>query len=89
MLKINDITKANLEDAIFFVKYFINELTNVQEDYFDKLAKRMNLTEEGTNWLFDYIHNSGEAGNHLSFEEYLSEHNLEFQKFINENHTQG
>jgi hypothetical protein len=60
------------DDAIANVKNFINELSNVQEQYFNKLVSDLRLTEEGEDWLFDYIYNSGEEGNHLTFEEHMS-----------------
>ena len=45
------------EDAIYEVKEFFNKLKNVQDDYFERLSKGLNLTEEGKDFLFDYIYN--------------------------------
>ena len=45
------------EDAIYEVKMFFNKLKDVQDDYFEKLSKGLNLTEEGKDFLFDYIYN--------------------------------
>jgi len=45
------------EDAIHEVKTFINKLQDVQEDYFQKLSKGLKLTQEGEEYLFDYIYN--------------------------------
>jgi hypothetical protein len=46
------------EDAIYEVKTFINKLQEVQEDYFQRLSKGLKLTEEGEEYLFDYIYNT-------------------------------
>ena len=62
----------HVDDVIARVKDFINELTNVQETYHLKLAEDLNLTDEGADWLFDYIHNSGEEGKYLTFDEHIS-----------------
>jgi len=72
------------EDAIHKVKEFLNELVNVQEVYFLKLVNDLNLNEDGENWLFDYIHNSGDEGNHLSFEEYISFYGKKYEDLVNE-----
>ena len=45
------------EDAIYEVKTFINKLQEVQDDYFERLSKGLNLTGEGKDLLFDYIYN--------------------------------
>ena len=45
------------EDAIYEVKMFFNKLIDVQDDYFERLSKGLNLTEEGKEFLFDYIYN--------------------------------
>lgn len=72
-MKLSDILHepSHPEDLIYGVKNFINELSNVQERYLEDLVVKLNLTEEGADWLFDYIHNSGEEGEHITFEEYL------------------
>lgn len=70
------------EDAIYHAKRFINELTNVQESYFQKLVKDLKLDEQGEDWLFDYIHNSGEEGEKLTFEEYLDGYNQSYEKLV-------
>lgn len=73
------------EDAIFEAKMFINELTNVQESYFVKLLRNLDLNEEATNWLFDYIHNSGEEGSKIDFEEYLEQYGKKYGDFVEKN----
>jgi hypothetical protein len=45
------------EDAIYEVKMFFNKLKDVQDDYFERLSKGLKLTEEGKDFLFDYIYN--------------------------------
>jgi hypothetical protein len=45
------------EDAIYEVKIFINKLQDVQEDYIQRLSKGLKLTQEGEEYLFDYIYN--------------------------------
>ena len=45
------------EDAIYEVKMFFNKLKDVQDDYFERLSKGLNLTEEGKDFLFDYVYN--------------------------------
>ena len=45
------------EDAIYEVKTFVNKLQDVQEDYVQRLSKGLRLTQEGEEYLFDYIYN--------------------------------
>ena len=45
------------EDAIHEVKTFVNKLQDVQEDYVQRLSKGLKLTQEGEEYLFDYIYN--------------------------------
>ena len=45
------------EDAIYEVKTFVNKLQDVQEDYVQRLSKGLKLTQEGEEFLFDYIYN--------------------------------
>lgn len=73
------------DDAIYDTKQFINELQKVQESYFNKLVKELNLTEDGESWLFDYIFNAAEDEKYLSFEEYLSFYHKTIKQFINTN----
>lgn len=73
------------EDAIYHAKCFINELTRVQETYFQKLVSDLNLDNQGEDWLFDYIHNSGEEGELLCFDEYLNEHQKSYESFVKKN----
>lgn len=70
------------DDAIAKVKDFINELSIIQEQYFNNLVDDLRLTEEGSDWLFDYIHNSGEEGKYLTFEEHLSFYKKTYDKLV-------
>jgi hypothetical protein len=71
------------DDAIIKVKEFINELSNVQEQYFTKLVEDLNLNSEGEDWLHDYIYNSGEEGKYLTFEEHLSFYKKTYDEMVN------
>jgi hypothetical protein len=71
------------DDAIIKVKDFINELSNVQEQYLTKLVEDLNLNSEGEDWLHDYIYNSGEEGKYLTFEEYLSFYKKTYDEMVN------
>lgn len=71
------------DDAIIKVKDFINELSNVQEQYFTKLVEDLNLNSEGEDWLHDYIYNSGEEGKYLTFEEHLSFYKKTYDEMVN------
>jgi len=56
------------DDRIFAVKNFINELSKVQDRYFKKLCKKLDLPNETEDFLFDYIFNEKEE---VTFGEYL------------------
>jgi len=71
------------DDAIVKVKDFINELSNIQEQYFVKLVKDLNLNSEGEDWLHDYIYNSGEEGKYLTFEEHISFCKKTYDEMVN------
>jgi hypothetical protein len=64
------------EDAVYSVKKFIKELQNVQESYFNKLSKSLNLTEAGDDHLFDYIYNDDDSE---VFQHYLEKMGTEYQ----------
>ena len=57
------------EDAIFKVKGFVNELSKVQDSYFEKLCEDLKL-DEGylKEHLFDYVYNESKM---VTFGEYL------------------
>ncbi len=56
------------DDRIFAVKEFINELSKVQDRYFRKLCKKLNIPKETEDYLFDYVFNEHEQ---VTFGEYL------------------
>lgn len=56
------------DDRIFATKDFINELSKVQDRYFKKLCKKLDLPKETEDYLFDYIFNERDE---VTFGEYL------------------
>ena len=56
------------DDRIFATKDFINELSKVQDRYFKKLCKKLDIPKESEDHLFDYIYNERDG---LTFGEYL------------------
>ena len=72
------------EDAIFEVKMFFNKLKDVQDDYFERLSKGLNLTEEGKDFLFDYIYNIDNESDQIDdFFYYLENLNKNYEDLIN------
>ena len=65
------------EDRIYSVKKFINELSNVQDYYFNQLVLELNLNSKGSDWLFDYVFN--DHNNYDDFEHYLSEYSMDYK----------
>ena len=71
------------EDAIYEVKTFVNKLQDVQEDYVQRLSKGLNLTEEGEEYLFDYIHNTDNKNREIDdFAHYLEILNKNYKNLI-------
>jgi CRISPR/Cas system-associated endoribonuclease Cas2 len=64
--------KPHPDDNIFKVKDFINELSRVQDSYFEKLCEELEFEELSRlkTHLFDYIHNEDRM---ITFGEYLDE----------------
>jgi hypothetical protein len=56
------------DDRIFATKDFINELSKVQDRYFKKLCKKLDLPKGAEDYLFDYIFNECDM---ITFGEYL------------------
>ena len=56
------------EDRIYAVKKFINELSNVQDFYYNQLLLDLNLDSEVDDYLFDYIFNEKDK---TGFDEFL------------------
>ena len=79
--KNNNLTPLHPEDAIYKVKTFVNELQKVQNNYFEELVNTLYLTEEGQDWLHDYIYNSGE-GEYDDFNHYLQEYKKSYEDLI-------
>ena len=63
--------KPHPEDSIFKVKDFINELSRVQDSYFESLCFELELGEgELKDHLFDFVYNEQKM---VTFGEYLDE----------------
>jgi hypothetical protein len=63
--------KPHPDDSIFKVKDFINELSQVQDSYFESLCFELELGEgELKDHLFDYVYNDQKM---VTFGEYLDE----------------
>ena len=56
------------DDRIMATKDFINELSKVQDRYFKKLCRMLEIPKETEDYLFDYIFNEREE---VTFGEYL------------------
>jgi len=70
------------EDKIYDVKKFINELSNVQDYYFNQLFLELNLNDKANDYLFDYIFNENDK---LLFEEYLETLGEKYDDFFLKN----
>lgn len=71
------------EDAIYEVKSFFEKLRDVQDDYFERLSKGLNLTEEGEDFLFDYIYNVSNDDQQIDdFSHYLETLNKQYKDLI-------
>lgn len=66
------------EDRIYAVKKFINELSNVQDFYFNQLLLDLNLKDEINDYLFDYLFNEERD---VEFEEYLNSLGKDYSSF--------
>jgi hypothetical protein len=53
MKQINKENEQNIAEC----KSFINESSRVQEAYFDALTEELDLNEEESEFLFDYVYN--------------------------------
>lgn len=73
--------KSELDDKAWTVAKFIQELSKVQDDYFERLVLKATAkgwygdmsVEEFREWLFDYAFNSGSSDGYpeCAFSEYL------------------
>jgi hypothetical protein len=69
MSQINEGT--NCEQKIAKYKAFIMELSEVQESYYQKLVKEIDISAKDEEYLFDYIYNA----DFETFEDYLAQFN--------------
>ena len=67
--------KSHPDDSIFKVKDFVNELSMVQDSYFESLCFELGLDSENRlrDHLFDYIYNEERL---ITFGEYLDKFGL-------------
>ena len=71
------------EDAIYEVKNFFDKLKDVQDDYFERLSTGLSLTEEGKDFLFDYIYNVCNTDQKIDdFGHYLEKFNKNYEDLI-------
>jgi hypothetical protein len=71
------------EDAIYEVKEFVKKLQDVQEDYFQRLSEGLKLTQEGEEYLFDYIYNVSNNDQKIDdFAHYLETLNKNYKDLI-------
>jgi hypothetical protein len=71
------------EDAIYEVKEFVKKLQDVQEDYFQRLSEGLKLTQEGEEYLFDYIYNVSNNDQKIDdFAHYLETLNKNYENLI-------
>jgi hypothetical protein len=68
------------EDRIYAVKKFLNELSNVQDFYFNQLFLELNLKDEANDYLFDFIFNENDQ---IEFSEYLEKFGKDYKDFYN------
>lgn len=68
------------EDKIYAVKKFINELSNVQDFYFNQLLLELDLNEKAHDYLFDYVFNTEDQ---ISFEDFLIDFKLKYEDLKN------
>ena len=74
--------KAELDDAAFKVADFVQELSKIQDQYFDALWEKVKdnnwmtgfeSDEHAKDWLFDYVFNAADIGS-KQHEQTLSEY---------------
>jgi hypothetical protein len=72
------------EDAIYEVKSFFEKLRDVQDDYFERLSEGLNLTEQGKDFLFDYVYNVSNDDQQIDdFAHYLETLGRNYKDLIN------
>jgi hypothetical protein len=84
MITVKHYTEKNEhpDDKIYDVKKFINELSNVQDFYFNQLMLELNLkdTPEAHDYLFDYVFNEEKE---ILFTEYLDRLDVNYNDIHN------
>lgn len=76
--------KRHPEDAIYEIRVFLKQLSKIQEDYFEKLVKELNLPKKSEDWLFDYIFNTTEEDGYEDFEDYLSRFGVSLKEILSD-----
>lgn len=71
------------QDRIFAVKKFVNELSNVQDFYFNQLLLDLGLKDEVSDYLFDYVFNEDDELD--DFEHYLINFGKTYDEFVIKN----
>jgi hypothetical protein len=74
-------TGQHPDDAILKVKEFINELQKVQEKYYNELVDNLNIDDELSDFLFDFIYNES-ADFDLMFTEYVETFDKKYEDFV-------
>ena len=77
------VVEPSHEDDIYRVKNFVGELSKIQDQYLKELSAKMNLTERGDDFLFDYVMNDYKDCE--DFEHYLEKFNLKGNIYENSN----
>lgn len=72
--------KIHIDDLIYDTKKFIFNLSRIQDQYFKDLVERLDLTDMGEEWLFDYVFNHSKDE---TFEEYIVRHNRTMDEMVN------
>jgi hypothetical protein len=63
------------DDLIFDTKTLIQNLSRIQDQELATLTEKLGLTDEGEEWLFDYVFNHTDL---QTFEEYLEKYGKTF-----------
>lgn len=61
------------------VKFIIDELSRIQDEYYDDVIKNCGVKSSMEDWVFDWLFNSDK-----SLDEYLNIHNIKREDIFNE-----
>ena len=75
--------KKDLDDSIYVTRTALRDLSQKQNEIFEALSEKLQLNEEGEQWMFDYIYNSEEEEKYIPFEEYLSFYKINYSDLVN------